>query len=577
MPHEGGYIMRKRDSCKTVEECIRRNTGMDPETFLDTGGPYPICNLDRGVKLLNNAMHKHVFIYIMADYDVDGVMSGSIFELFFRAAHYTNYRIRFPKRFTEGYGIRESVVDEIPPYSLLITVDNGITAIEPVEKAKAKKIAVMIVDHHQPMHLESGDLKLPSADVIIDPHATGGCAFNYYCGAGLAFRLCSRFIREGHPIMERMRGFAAVATIADMVSLTGENRRIVLEGLKSLTVHKNRTTGMEALLQVFGMDRYMTADDIGFYIGPAINAMSRMGDDGAKEAFQAVTFDGDSEKALELAENLRQTNQERKELVASSVNVVERLIRSEHMENDYPMCVYSPSIPEGIIGIVAGNLAEEYHRPALVFSDSGNGEMKGSARTYGDADLYKLLYTCNDLFVRWGGHKEAAGMSVAPDKFPLLKESLSRNFEKLGYSKAIPEETYDLEISMGQLPEIIQEIDRFRPYGNGNPDITLLLKGYRLRFNSFENDYTRRIGRSQNHIKFFGIGCDAVCFGKADEYQECGSPKYMDLLCTVSKSHYIRKSDDELVIKDQLECEDFFPRENQLITDSNIPQRRALQ
>lgn len=552
--------MKKKDRCTNVREVIERNTGMAAAEFLFPRKDYDIHNLKNAKVMLAKALHNGTFIFIMSDYDVDGVASGCIFELLFRSAGYKNYRIRFPKRFSEGYGIRDSIVDEISTGQdvLLITVDNGITALSPIRKAKERGIQTMVLDHHNPVtDPVTGEIILPEADLIVDQHAFPGQGFDGYCGAGLAYKLCSAFIRPGHPVQEKMLGFAAMATIADVMPLVHDNRTIVTNGLKALT--KYRTSGTEELLKTYAMDRYLTAPDIGYYIGPSINAMSRMNDDGARMAFETLIYDGSTEKARELAEKMHSTNQQRKKLTEESLESINSVIKEEGLDQWYPMCVYQEGLHEGLIGILAGELVKSYKRPVLVFTYNPEGFLKGSGRSFQDINLYALLHACGDLFLKWGGHAEAAGMSIVPEKLPALREALAKAFEEQGCPKDVPEETYDLDVTMEQLPEVCYELAYYRPFGQGNPPVRLLVRDFCLDPKPFlEGKSIKLMGKEGHHIKLFGKDYDAIAFGKAEKYQNLSEPEHLDLLCTVGQNHYVNKRSGVLTIKDQLECEDIF-------------------
>lgn len=547
--------MKKKDNCKTVAECIERNVGMSVYEFLHPKDHYEVYNLKKGFELLSAAIQNGQFIFIMSDYDVDGIASGCIFEFLFREIGYTNYNIRFPKRFSEGYGIRDSVVGEIPENALLITVDNGITAIEPIQKAKEKDITVMIVDHHQPKRDENGNSILPDAEVIIDPHATGNCDFHDYCGAGLAYKLCSMLVHPKSKSVYLMLCMATLATIADVMPLVEDNRKIVLQGLKLLCEPSVCTNGLLALLKSYDMDRYITSTDIGFYIAPAINAMSRMNDDGAKTAFEYLTYHGEYEIAERNAEIMKITNEKRRELVFKGEKMIEDIIQKEGLYKQIPLCIYCPDLHEGIIGIIAGNLATKYKRPAIVFTDS-NGFYKGSGRSYGGVNLYELLNECKDLFFKWGGHAEAAGMSIPKEMFSQLQHSLSDAFQRLSFKIRDTDDTYDLEVLPHELPCMIKELDKYQPFGQGNPFLRLLIREFRLFYDNNAKGYTRLLGKHKTHIKFCGERYHAIGFDLGSKYQALGNPLELNLLCTVNKNHYTNPQTGTLILTDQLECLD---------------------
>ncbi len=549
---------------ENIGKIIRKNTGKAPADFLDTRKEYKIHNIWEGKQLLSKAINSGNYIYVMADYDVDGVTSGAIFETLFRAVGYTKYQIRFPKRFSEGYGIKPETIDEIPKGGtpLLITVDNGITSLTAIKKAKERGCQVLIVDHHRPL-TQNGEMQLPDADIIIDPHVTGKCTFSHYCGAGLAYRLCSQFVKGD--VKRQMCGFAALGTIADSMPLVEENRQIVIEGLKAIVSKPYRTVGTRELLRAYNMDMYLTSSDVAYYIAPAINAMSRMYDDGAKLAFQTLVYNGKDDTAERMAQNMYDTNLCRKKLCRTCMDAIIPYIENHNLDRWTPMCVYQASIPEGIIGIIAGDLSQKYQRPVLVFSDSTEdpGYYKGSARSYGGIDIHRLLSSCSRFLFKWGGHSDAAGLTILPAALPELQKGLADAYSHFGYRTCSTEtETkYDLSISLEELPAVIKEIDQFRPYGCGNPDIRLLIKDFRLEYKPYASGYSKKMGQDQEHIKFFGRDIDAIAYGMASKYEKIGEPLELGLICTVDKNHYISHKNGKLIIKDVLLCSDIFSAE----------------
>ena len=541
--------MRKKGNCTTVAQVIEKNTGIPAGEFLKDRD-YMIKNLDEGRKLLVNSIRIQKHVFVMADYDTDGVTSGCIFEMFFRGIAYNNYTIRFPKRFTEGYGIRESVVDEIPDGALLVTVDNGIAAIAPVAKAKARGLSVLIVDHH-----EAGNV-LPDADVIIDPHATGGCTFNGYCGAGLAYKLCSPLVKDD--VRMKMLTFAGIGTVADMVPLVYENHKIVREALAGFFKPGAVTAGLGALLKANNIAGYITEEDIGFYISPCINAMSRMEDDGAKGAFECLTYDGkDLDTAEELAKAMKENNDARKALQKEQGSILHKAAQSESGKD--VVVVYAHGLHEGIIGLAAGDLAESYKRPAVVFTDSC-GKLKGSGRSYGGVDLFALLKASSSFLGQWGGHKDAAGMSMPPENLEPFRDAMNKAFSDQGCT-IVDDDGYDIDVQTGHLQDFFKECSVYAPYGMGNPPIRIRVPGFRLEFTQRANGYFSYLGKEANHVKFFSRECQAIGFYMAGKYKDAGEPKEMSLYGVMTKDHYVSQRTGKPVVLDNLRVLDFEPVE----------------
>ena len=543
----------KKDNCRTVTEVVERNTGMKISEFLNVNRSFYTKGFEEARKFILDAMADDRNIFIMGDYDVDGCCSCAIFDLFFKEKGYQNVTIRFPHRFNEGYGIREHVIDEVPLNGVLITVDNGIKGFGPVKKAKEHGIPVLIIDHHQP-DTQDGKIIVPDADVIVDPYATGGCEFDHRCGAGLSFRLLEPLVTDC--LAKTMNGLAALATIADVMPLIKDNRRIVKDGLALITNREYRTAGTEALLRAFQMDRFLTESDVGFYIAPAINAMSRI-TGSIRHAFDTLVFNGPTQEADELAKIMVKTNEERRSLVSSSLITAEELILTGKLDQNIPMCVYHPDFHVGIIGIIAGRLAEEYSRPVLVFAGDGD-ILKGSARSYGGTNLYNVLSYAGDIFEGWGGHAEAAGMSLRKENLESLSARLCEGFARLGMSAEGQDTNYDLEVDIKDINTLISEIDKYRPYGAGNPDIRLKVTGFEPVFNPKAGSSFIYMGNNKSHVKFYGSVIDAAGFDLACKFRELGfEPEKMVLFATADKNHFVSKFGDSLFVKDQLRITDF--------------------
>ena len=282
----------KRDSCMTMEEVIERNTGMPLKAFL-TPQPNPyIHNMDRAVyffkKKVNDAAEKKEIlqIKIVGDYDADGMNASAILYdaiiSYLKAnslAEYAEVSVRLPRRYSEGYGLSEKIIDESES-GLIITVDNGIAAIDAIKKAKDKGIDVIILDHHL------GGEKLPCADIIVDPHCEGMSTFKHYCGAGLAYRFAEMLITN-KDLLDKLLVLAGIATVADVVPLIGANRYLVRQSLKLI----NRgiaTSGVLALVRKMRLEK-ITAEDYGYKIGPVCNASGRLLDDGAMDIFHLLS------------------------------------------------------------------------------------------------------------------------------------------------------------------------------------------------------------------------------------------------------------------------------------------------
>lgn len=542
-----GAIMKKtkrRVECNSVLDVVLANTGKTASNFFEyQTKKYEIDKLDEAVSLIRCALFDDDVITVVGDYDADGITSSAILKLLFDTLG-ANINIRLPRRFSEGYGLSEKIIDEIDS-GLLITVDNGIVAIDAIKKAKEKGLKVIVIDHH--LGLEDGTL--PEADVVIDPNAIENSAtFNSYCGAGLSYKLAEAFLGSTHPMMKKITSLAAIGTIADVMPLIEENRLIVENGLKYMTTDSGRTAGLGALLTEYNIEKHLIAKDIGFKIGPAINAPGRLFDDGAMRSFELLSFDGYWKHATIYAKQLVEYNNNRKKLAAEGTAKVEENIKRNNLLGNVPMAIYEPGLPEGLVGIFAGRIAEKYKTPCLILTDSEDPEiLKGSARSYGDVHLKNILDAHSELLTKYGGHAEAAGLSLEKKNF----EEFARVIQE-GVEMNLPdsdEVLYDLEITANDLPSVMMELDKYAPYGEGNPEIVFSIKNVDL-FPGPRGFYDT-MGDEKQHLKLYSKTAEIVAFDASQKYLEAKEPRRISLVGSISKNTWHAK------ITPQIECIDF--------------------
>lgn len=532
----------KRDTSKTIGEVIERNTGMSISQLMKTDKKYQIKDIDKAVSMIRDFINRKERITVVGDYDADGVDASAIMYMAISSLH-GNVHVRLPRRISEGFGLSEKIIDEIPS-GLVITVDNGIAALNPVRKAKEKGLTVIVTDHHLPD--ESG---LPEADLIINPNAIPGSAdFNGYCGAGIAFKIAEALIPDNRKLLSQLSCFAAIGTVADVMELVHDNRRIVLEGMENMLHYGSRTTGLASILKACELNEHITAKDIAFKLGPMINAPGRLDDNGAMIAFKALTYNGYYKESI--GQEILRINESRKELTKSGVEKLKNNIAENCLYGDYPYVVYEPGLPEGIIGLLAGRMAEELQAPCFVFTDSSEpGILKGSARSYGGVHLKELLDKCQTLIYKYGGHAEAAGISIYASNLYALKEALSESIPEPEEEEKIDTLYYDLEIDAKDIAKTLQILKRYEPFGNGNPQIVFKINNFALspRYSS----WYKTLGEDGSHLKLFGVGVSAIAFGQVQRYVDMKEPHNLSLLGTLSESHYRSFSEP------QVECEDF--------------------
>lgn len=536
---------KKRGSATTIEQAVLQNSGLTSHELLQPEKSPPITGLDAALNLLTQAIKADKQISIIGDYDADGVTSSSIlYRLIRHGYQHTKIRVRLPKRFSEGYGMSNAMVEEIES-GLVITVDNGISAFEPIKKAKEKGLQVVVLDHH--LGNESGIL--PEADVIIDPHVSGD-RFTGYCGAGLAYRLALASGVMSEKLRQQCCILATIGTIADVMPLTGDNRNIVREGLNLMNT-EGVFPSTEVLAELMSIEK-VVEDSIGYKIAPAINAPGRLFDAGSLLPFNIFAANTSSRVYLEDRINkLIKCNTTRKAYVKTGLEEAKLLIAENClMADDVVVVPNHDLIHQGVAGIIAGQLAETLKKPVIVLSQSLEpGVLKGSGRSYGNVNLKQLLDFAKDELLGYGGHAEAAGLSVAEEKVEPLTIALNKAFRELGCvtQTESDEAFYDVEITENELDNAIAELNRFAPYGMGNPKPVVRINSYRL---SPRYGKHYKLQGDGSTVKLFGKNSSAVGFGFADKYQDAGCPMNIDLIGILNENVFAGKAETQLQILD---------------------------
>lgn len=488
-------------------------------TVADLPDPLQMKDVDRAVQILLQAKKQGWKAAIASDFDCDGIFSGYLlWRAFGRIG--LDSRIFTPDRVREGYGLNERIVDEAleEGRSILVTCDNGIAANEQVAYAKERGMMVIVTDHHEVQE------ELPLADAVVDPKQEGEMyPFDGLCGAGVAYKLiCALYDICGIPPAEKeeLLEYVAIATVADVMELRGENRILVREGLRRLSGTAN--CGLQALMEVQGLQgRQITAGHVGFILGPCFNAAGRIAT--VKESFDLL-MEEDPETALERAEQLKKINEERKQMTEEGADKAYRLVEERReggtgeTDGKLPdiLILLLPDTHESLVGIIAGRVKERYHHPVIVFTRTEEGLVKGSGRSIDSYHMFRGLMKCRDLMVRFGGHKMAAGMTLRERDLPELERRLN---EESGLTEEdfCPVVHIDAPMPVGYVTEqLIRDLSRMEPFGVGNPKPVFaeqhfkILAGYRL-------------GREKNVLKLRvkndrGNTCDAMLFRGAEDF-----------------------------------------------------------
>ncbi len=475
-----------------VSECdkdlaaeIAENCGVDPfaayllvargftdeflvESFLydtDISDPFTLPDMDKACERIKSAIDSNEKITIFGDYDADGVTSTALLYSYL-SKNGANVDYYIPDRAGEGYGMSISAIESLKERgtSLIITVDNGISAIEEIEKAKELSIDVVVTDHHQ-----VGEV-LPDAVAVVDPHRKD-CELDFreWAGVGVAFKLVSALADcDAYDLLEEYGDILAIGTIADIVALKGENRILVRAGLAVLNealINGTLRKGLKALIDESGATKNMTSMNAAFRIAPRINAAGRMGS--ADRAIKLLLTET-QEEARFLASEISSANAERQATEGGITEAAEKYIES-HPEIKFArvIVVDGEAWHQGVIGIVASRLCEKYGKPCLVISKTGDVS-KGSGRSVDGFSLYDALVFCKDILVQYGGHKLAAGLTVETSKIEEFRKKINEYAEKT--EAALPVLKLDCKLNPASISlDMLSVINVLEPFGAENP------------------------------------------------------------------------------------------------------------
>ena len=488
--------------------------------------PLRITGMDIALKRLYAAVNNGERVGIFGDFDVDGITGTAIiFEgLTSLGVLVTPY---LPHRVDEGHGLSNAAIDTMSQQgvTLIVTVDTGITSFEEVDYAKSLGVDVIITDHHLP---HDG---VPNAVTSLNPKLPGGdYPFFELCGAGIGFKLVQGLFEfYGQPWDPGLLELAALGTIADLVPLLDENRYLVREGLRELA--NTRRPGLRALYSSARVDPdEITAETVSFQIAPRLNSAGRMGD--PMDSFKLLTTTS-PEEAGALTHKLESLNMERRAASEEAYVIADQLV--EDLGELPPLLVISDErFLRGVAGLIAGRLVDRHRRPAVVFAVEGEYSV-ASGRSIPEFNIVAAMESCEDLLVRFGGHSQAAGLTVATKDIPQLKSRLEAySAESLETQSLIRTVEIDAEISFDELDEtMIRWINDLEPYGPGNPRPVFASMGVKVL-------ETFHMGREQQHLRLRvemnGARFTALAFNQADKWQP--NTKFADLAFTVMNDSF---------------------------------------
>lgn len=501
--------------------------------------PFLICDMRKAAELINQAIEDNKKICVYGDYDCDGVMSTVILYSFLSETG-ADVTWRIPER-SEGYGLNQTAIQEMHAdgVEMIITVDNGISAIPEAELIQELGMELIITDHHQP-----GE-KLPEALAVVDAHRMDNVSpFRLYCGAGIALLLVAA-MNDGdlQMAMEQFGDLASIATIADVVSLTGENRFLVHRGLEYL--ENTERPGLIALREVSGLaDKPLDSSNIAFTIAPRINAAGRLA---SPKLAVELLLEEDMDTARQLAENLNKVNASRKECEADIVKAIEQqILEQPELLHERVLLFTGDNWHAGVIGIVASRMEERFGKPCFVMTvQDGYGHC--SARSFGAFHVFKALTACADLLEKFGGHPSAGGFTLKAENIPVFRKALTE------YAKEQHPDMPFMEVQVAcplqpemMTPEAVESLKQLAPFGADNPEPVFLA----------EHVYVQDIRQTMNGIhtrmtiRLQGQSYTAMLFGRTPEQTGILAGNYYHMLTRLNVNHYHGRTSITLYVQE---------------------------
>ncbi len=518
--------------------------------------PFLMHDMARAVERIHDAITKKEKIVVYADYDCDGIPGAVIMHDFFTKLGYENFSVYIPDRHHEGYGLNRPAVEQFiaDGATLIMTIDLGTTNHEDIGFAQSKGLDVIVTDHHLP------HATLPSAFAVVNPKVGDTYPDPMLCGSGVVFKLVQAFLSKYGEEFGVNAGWekwlldmAGLATLSDMVPLTGENRIIARFGMQ--VFQKSPRPGLMQLLRKLNIDqRTITEDDVTFMVTPRLNAASRM--DSPMRAFELLSV-RDSLKAGMVADHLSKINDERKSLVAQIMKDVKHKLAERTLG---PVIVIgNPSWRVGILGLVAGKIMDEFDRPVFVWGregslpteEGGTIVVKGSCRSNGSVNVVEMMTAGREHFLEFGGHELAGGFSIAQDEVHTLEEKLCALFETHKREGGATGPEIDATLSLSDVNDnTCTMIAQLAPFGLGNPKPLFLFTKLSVR-------KMKQFGKEKNHFEMtvaddMQVERTAMSFF-ADENtftKPVHLGDYVDLVATLEKSYFAGRTTIRLRIVD---------------------------
>lgn len=520
-------VLREIDNYQKAREFFKPNG-------TDIHNPFLMADMQKAVERIATAIENGEKILVYGDYDVDGTTAVALMYLYLSKIvdkKYLDFYI--PDRNVEGYGISDEGIHFAKDngFSLIIALDCGIKSVDKIDLANSMGVDFIICDHHLP-----GD-KLPKAVAVLDPKRKD-CRYPYkeLSGCGVGFKLCqglNTIYKIPESELFELTDLLAISIASDIVAMTGENRVLAKQGLKFL--RKTRKFGLRLLIPEEKLAHFEISNIV-FDIAPKINAAGRISH--AKASVELMISDN-LKQAHQIVNEIVNLNDERREMdINITQSALNQVLELEKVER-YSTIVYDPSWNKGVIGIVASRLIENYYKPTLVFTEGNNGEMVASARSVADFDIHQALEFCSDLFMKFGGHQAAAGLSMEKDKFEEFKVRFEE-YVKMNIQEHQKEPSIYID-SVVKPEDLNREFFNFHrklaPFGPHNMKPVLVLKNVRV------NGYVRLMGKENTHLKFNILqpttGRNIECVGfRFGQFAEDFKAKTFDLAFTIEENHW---------------------------------------
>lgn len=520
----------------------------------DLHDPFLMKDMDVAVERLHKAIENREKILVYGDYDVDGTTAVALVFSFLKRFT-SNVDFYIPDRYDEGYGVSIKGIDWAASngFTLIITLDCGIKAIDKVAHAKEKGIDMIICDHHLP------EAELPAAVAVLDPKRED-ChyPFDDLSGCGVGFKLVQAFSKKYDVPFESLvplLDLLVVSISSDLVTMVGENRTLAYFGLKRL--NESPRDGLLAMISLSNAEPgHLSIDDIVFKIGPRINAAGRM--ESGRLAVELLTAT-DQRRAMAIGEKINENNNDRKnidrEITKEALEMVEN---GSCLASENVTVVYNPKWNKGVVGIVASRLVEAYYKPTIVLTKS-NGFISGSARSVGGFDLYEAIESCADLLENFGGHVYAAGLTLKEENL----QEFSRRIDNFVKGKITPEMLVpavemDAKLDFSQItPKFFRILKQFQPFGPGNGNPVFVTE------NVYDAGNGRKVGAGGVHMKldliqesqpYHQIAAIAFNMAKYYDYIKSGNP--LDVCYSIVENYYRGNSTIQLRVRDLREREE---------------------